>query len=78
MPALGLRSPSMGPLVELVPVRALSSAAGSRLISHRSAGKKQVHSASVRDESSDGIDLASLEKEVEAAEKYWQSDKSNS
>ncbi|KAI5020746.1 hypothetical protein ZWY2020_045634 [Hordeum vulgare] len=37
MPALGLRSPSMVPLMGLVPVRALSSAAGSRLISHRSA-----------------------------------------
>ncbi|KAI4975872.1 hypothetical protein ZWY2020_049479 [Hordeum vulgare] len=37
MRALGLRSPSMGPLVGLVPVQALSSAAGSRLISHRSA-----------------------------------------
>ncbi|XBI31522.1 hypothetical protein VPH35_055078 [Triticum aestivum] len=35
-------------------------------------GKKQARSASVRDESSEGIDLASLEKEVEAAEKYCQ------
>ncbi|KAE8801278.1 hypothetical protein D1007_23175 [Hordeum vulgare] len=35
-------------------------------------GNKQARSASVRDESSEGIDLASLEKEVEAAEKYCQ------
>ncbi|VAH68354.1 unnamed protein product [Triticum turgidum subsp. durum] len=35
-------------------------------------GKKQARSASVRDQPSEGIDLASLEKEVEAAEKYCQ------